>query len=51
MTAELASTIAIAIGAVVILKFVITFVNGIFARLFRGGKDLKRKYGSWGKIT
>jgi hypothetical protein len=40
----------IVIGAVVVLSYVFTFLKGIYARVLRGGKDLKRTYGQWGKI-
>lgn len=38
------------IGGLVILKFGYTAIKGIFARLIRPGKNLK-KYGSWGEYV
>lgn len=29
-------------------KYVISILNGIFNRLFRGGKNIKKTFGSWG---
>lgn len=37
------------IGLLVIAKYVLTFLKGIYARCLRPGKDLKKKYGQWGK--
>lgn len=37
------------IGAFAIVAFHLRFFIGIYNRLLRGGKDIKRKYGSWGK--
>ncbi len=37
------------LGAVVLLSFVLTFLKGIYARLLRGGKNLKLTYGPWGE--
>ena len=37
------------LGGVVLLSFVLTFLKGIYARILRGGKNLKLTYGTWGK--
>ena len=29
-------------------KYIISILNGIFNRLFRGGKNIKKTFGSWG---
>lgn len=39
------------IGALVVGKFLLTFVKGIYARLLRPGKNLKRTYGEWAIVT
>ena len=36
------------LGGVVLLSFVLTFLKGIYARILRGGKNLKLTYGTWG---
>ena len=38
------------IGGIVVLKFMLVFVGGIWARLLRPGKDLK-KAGKWAIVT
>lgn len=47
---DIVYAIAVATGAAVMLKFVLALLWGIYARLLRGGKDLKKKYGKWGEI-
>jgi hypothetical protein len=37
-------------GAIVVLKVVYTFLHGIYARLLRPGKNIKKVYGSWGRF-
>ena len=37
------------LGLAVLLSFLWTALKGIYARLLRGGKNMK-KYGAWGKI-
>ena len=39
----------VVIGAAVVLSYVLTFLKGIYARVLRPGKNLKKCYGSWGK--
>lgn len=39
------------IGVAVVLSAVFTFVKGIYARVLRPGKNLKKDYGSWAVIT
>ena len=36
------------IGVLFSAKYVISILNGIFNRLFRGGKNIKKTFGSWG---
>lgn len=37
------------LGGAVLLSFVLTFLKGIYARILRGGKNLKLTYGPWGE--
>jgi 17beta-estradiol 17-dehydrogenase / very-long-chain 3-oxoacyl-CoA reductase len=37
------------LGLLVLAKYSFGFLHGIYARLIRGGKNLKKKFGSWGK--
>ena len=41
----------VVIGAAVVLSYILTFLKGIYARCLRGGKNLKRTFGTWGKHT
>lgn len=36
------------IGVLFSAKYIISILNGIFNRLFRGGKNIKKTFGSWG---
>ena len=38
------------VGGAVLASFLLTFIKGIYARLLRGGKNLKLNYGTWGII-
>lgn len=40
-----------AVGCLVALQFVHVFLHGIYARLLRPGKNIKKVYGSWAVIT
>jgi hypothetical protein len=44
------AAILLVTGALVVLKVVLTFLKGIYARLLRPGKNIKKVYGSWGKL-
>ncbi len=39
------------VGFLLLLNFVYTAIHGVYARLIRGGKDLKKKYGLWAVVT
>lgn len=41
----------VVIGAAVVLSYVLTFLKGIYARCLRGGKNLKRTFGTWAVVT
>lgn len=40
-----------ALGAFLVFNFTFTCVRGVYARCLRGGKNLKRRYGSWAVVT
>ena len=44
------ATVVLGVGLLVVASFVHTFLYGIYARLLRPGKNLKKVYGSWGKL-
>jgi hypothetical protein len=37
------------IGVLAVVSFHLTFLKGVYNRLLRGGKNIKKQYGSWGK--
>jgi len=39
------------VGFLILLQLVFTLVNGIYSRLLRPGKNLKKKYGLWAVVT
>lgn len=41
--------VAVVIGALVLLKFLVTALKGFYAHFLRPGKNLK-KLGEWGKL-
>jgi len=43
--------IFVAIGVLITGRYVINIFNEIFNRLFRGGKNIKKTYGSWAVVT
>lgn len=47
--AKVLSKAAVVIGALYIIYWAYVALNGIYARLFRPGKNLKKVYGQWGK--
>lgn len=51
LTNPIFKKIAAAVGTLYILSFVFDFVHGIFARLIRPGKDVKKIYGTWAVVT
>lgn len=42
--------ILVALGTILVVRFALTTIEGIYARLIRSGKNLK-KYGSWALVT
>lgn len=44
-----AQAVLFVLGALVVLKFLLTAVKGIYAHFLRPGKNLK-KLGEWGKL-
>lgn len=44
------SKAAVVIGIIYILYWTFVALNGVYARLFRPGKNLKKVYGQWGKL-
>lgn len=47
--AKCISKAAVVIGILYIVYWAYVALNGIYARLLRPGKNLKKIYGSWGK--
>jgi len=41
----------VALGAFVILQFLLTALNGFYAHFLRSGKNLKKTYGEWAVVT
>lgn len=44
-------TVCAALGALVFLKHALVLLQGLYARLLRPGKDIKRSYGEWAVVT
>jgi len=43
--------IFVAIGVLFSAKYIVSILNEIFNRLFRGGKNIKKTFGSWAVVT
>ena len=50
LAVPLVSRVLVTLGVILVVRFALTTVEGIYARLIRPGKNLKR-YGSWALVT
>jgi hypothetical protein len=48
---KLCETALLFVGAAFVLHYVHVFVGGIYARLFRSGKNIEKSYGKWAIVT
>ena len=50
LSLPIVNKVLVALGSLLVIRFILTAIEGIYARLLRPGKNLK-KYGSWALVT